>query len=441
MSALRSVHHLLRIALLPAGVLLLASSPGSGQVEVSGAALQDPNPSVFVDAVSFASLSGPESRLDVFVLVGYDALSFVKRGDLYDASYELTISVLDSLGSLVNERTWTEEIKGIPFDRSVSPSAVSLTQRSLTLAPGSYALQVMIRDRESNVIRSVTRQGRIADFATPQFMLSDILLLSRVSTQGEKQSIVPNVSPNVGLIADAFHVYLEVYNRMQVDSAAFVIGVLDKKEDEVLRLDTVLALQPGRNTRILRVPHTSLPLGDYRLVIQARRLPLSSDAPALALTSRMFIVRWQGMPRSVQDIDLAIAQLRYIAQEGEMSELEDAETPEEKQKRFLEFWKKRDPNPNTPRNERMEQFYARVEYANKNFKHYLDGWRTDMGMVYIIFGPPNNVDRHPFELGSKPYEVWSYYDLNYSFVFVDQTGFGDYRLETPLWEVWQRPRY
>ncbi len=106
----------------------------------------------------------------------------------------------------------------------------------------------------------------------------------------------------------------------------------------------------------------------------------------------------------------------------------------------MAFWKKRDPNPNTPRNEKMEEYYARVDYANKHFSHYIDGWRTDMGMVYIMFGAPNNVDRHPFDLDAKPYEIWAYYDLNYSFVFVDQTGFGDYRLETPVWDVWNRVR-
>lgn len=55
-----------------------------------------------------------------------------------------------------------------------------------------------------------------------------------------------------------------------------------------------------------------------------------------------------------------------------------------------------------------------------------------MGMVYVTLGSPNNVERHPFEYDSKPYEVWDYYDINRRFVFVDQTGFGDYRLVTPF---------
>jgi hypothetical protein len=73
-----------------------------------------------------------------------------------------------------------------------------------------------------------------------------------------------------------------------------------------------------------------------------------------------------------------------------------------------------------------------VKFTNDNFSSYREGWKSDRGMVFIILGPPNNIDRHPFEYYSKPYEVWEYYTINRRFVFVDETGFGDYRLTTPL---------
>ena len=62
-----------------------------------------------------------------------------------------------------------------------------------------------------------------------------------------------------------------------------------------------------------------------------------------------------------------------------------------------------------------------------------------MGMIYILFGPPTSVDRHPFEVDSKPYEVWNYYQINKQFVFLDESGFGDYRLITPLSDVYTPP--
>jgi GWxTD domain-containing protein len=180
-------------------------------------------------------------------------------------------------------------------------------------------------------------------------------------------------------------------------------------------------------------------MGEYLLRIRAARSAGAGSGEVLAESQRRFLVRWFGVPLAARDLDVAIQQTQYIANAGEVEEMEEAGTIEEKRTKFLEFWKKRDPNPATPRNEKMEEYYAKVEYANKHFAHYIEGWRTDMGMVYIIFGAPNNVDRHPFDHDSKPYEVWSYYDLNHQFTFVDETGFGDYRLTTPIWEVWQRP--
>jgi GWxTD domain-containing protein len=271
-------------------------------------------------------------------------------------------------------------------------------------------------------------------------MMGDVLLLARVVQVGDKRSIQPQISLNIGNLPPPVNLFFEAYNPGGMDSIRYTVTALTLKGDVVHSQDTILALGAGRNDQILQFDHSSIPLGDYRMLIQAFR-PGHGDSASteIANTSRSIVIRWWGLPRSVKDLDLAIDQLRYIAKEGEMSLMQDAKTPEEKQAKFLEFWKKRDPNPNTPRNEKMELFYARVEYTNRHFSHYREGWRTDMGMIYIIFGPPSDVARHPFEVDSKPYEVWRYYDMNYDFVFVDESGFGDYRLLNPLYDLRKRP--
>lgn len=416
------------------------TSCAHAQVEVQGANRAQEEQSFFVDAVSFAARGAGGYRIDVFSQVGHDILSFVKTGNLYNAAYEMTVSVFDSANSLVSEKLWTEEVKGVPFDRSVAASATSITQRSFAVPPGRYVVRVVMRDLESKVTRQLTRQMVVSDYAAADFSLSDIMLLNRVTVQGGRRSITPSISANIGAIPDSFYLYVEVYNARGIDSAQITSAIVDAKGTTVLSTDSLVALRPGRDELILRFVHGSIPIGDYRLLVRADSIGSGGDAPPMATTNRNVVVRWQGLPRSVKDLDLAIDQLRYIAKDGEYSQLKDAQTPDAKQAAFLEFWKKRDPNPNTPRNEKMEEYYARVEYANKHFTHYIDGWRTDMGMIFIIFGPPNNVDRHPFEVDSKPYEVWSYYEINYNIIFVDETGFGDYRLQTPIWEVWQRLR-
>lgn len=422
---------------------LLTVPLARGQVEMTGRTEMDLSGVVALDAIAFAGAKPDLGRLDLFLQVGYDALSFVRQDDQYYASYEVTLSILDSAQAQVTEKIWTEEVKVADFGQSVASSAFSLTQRVIPLPPGRYQINVTIRDNESRVTRKIARSILVSDFTTPEFAMSDIMLLSRVTMQGEKRSIVPNVTSNLGEITGRANYYVELYNRAKIDSTHLVLSVLDQKGERIAESDTAVAVGPGRNEKILQFDHLQLPLGDYRMFVRA--FPMHPWPPAdtayIGVTNRTFIVRLRGLPKSVKDLDLAIDQLRYIAKEAEFTAMKDATKQEEKQKLFLEFWKKRDPNPNTPRNERMEEYYQRVEYANRHFSHYVEGWRTDMGMVYIIFGPPNNVERHPFDPDSKPYEVWVYYDLNYYFTFEDRTGFGDYRLTTPLTEVWNRRPY
>jgi GWxTD domain-containing protein len=192
----------------------------------------------------------------------------------------------------------------------------------------------------------------------------------------------------------------------------------------------------------MQIDNSALPIGDYILSIRAipASVPRGVEGKAVASRVREIIVRWDGLPRAAKDLDIAIEQLQYIAKDNEMADLKSAATLAEKQQKFLDFWKRRSTNPNAPRNEKMALYYARIEYANRHFSRYREGWRTDMGLVYILLGPPSNVERYPFQIDEKPEEVWQYYELNFQFVFRDENGFGDYRLLTPLWEVYNRRR-
>jgi GWxTD domain-containing protein len=95
-----------------------------------------------------------------------------------------------------------------------------------------------------------------------------------------------------------------------------------------------------------------------------------------------------------------------------------------------EFWKKRDPDPYTEENEFKEQYYNRIEEADKLFREgTTPGWLQDRGRVHILLGPPERRDLFP--AGSAVYEfpteIW-YYGY-FPIVFVDRTESGDYRLE------------
>jgi GWxTD domain-containing protein len=425
--------------------LLLSCVPGAAQVEIPSQLPPEYSATLFLDPIAFLGSHPGEARLDVFVEVGYDNLSFVKTGETYAASYEMTIRIEDSTGAQVLEKLWTENVAGLTFDQSVSSSGYSLQQRSFTVAPGRYTVYLSVRDMESKTEKKSSYKCVVPDFSASLVELSDLMIVSRITVRDGKKSILPNVSPNVGNLPDGFYVFFEVYNRADADSLRFEARVIDAKQAVVLRTDSTEFVKTGRNEAFMRIDNSVMPLGDYLLTIRAVPASVPRDAKNaenkfIASRGRTIIVRWKGLPRAAKDIDLAIEQLEYIAKDNEMSELKSATTLAEKQQKFLAFWKKRSPNPNAPRNEKMALYYARVEYANKHFTRYREGWRTDMGLVFILLGPPSNVERFPFQIDEKPEEVWQYYDLNYQFVFRDENGFGDYRLLTPLWEVYNRRR-
>jgi GWxTD domain-containing protein len=118
--------------------------------------------------------------------------------------------------------------------------------------------------------------------------------------------------------------------------------------------------------------------------------------------------------------------------------------------RFIEmFWKKRDPNPQTPENEFKIEFYKRIAGANKLFgTGGIAGWRTDRGKFYILLGPPKEIQRDSnaqfqdatlVSSFTGPKETWEYWGLpnpnlpyNMEFVFIDKFGTGNFMLQNAL---------
>lgn len=106
---------------------------------------------------------------------------------------------------------------------------------------------------------------------------------------------------------------------------------------------------------------------------------------------------------------------------------------EAKRSYLRQFWRRRDPTPETPGNEAMVNFYRRVATANRLFREggaaEIPGWRTDRGRIYLRYGAPDTVLRRPHPSSTNPYEVWRYERRRQlKFVFCDLTRFGNYSL-------------
>lgn len=122
--------------------------------------------------------------------------------------------------------------------------------------------------------------------------------------------------------------------------------------------------------------------------------------------------------------------VRYIITRDEQRTFLDL--PESEREQFKEeFWNRRDPDPDTEENEFKLEYYNRMEQADQLFvSEGKDGWLTDRGRIYILFGPPMDRITNPmgYDSYSRCQEVWYY--GNFPIVFVDSTCTGNYRLVT-----------
>jgi GWxTD domain-containing protein len=131
----------------------------------------------------------------------------------------------------------------------------------------------------------------------------------------------------------------------------------------------------------------------------------------------------------------------YIITPKERDVFRKLETDKERDIFIEAFWKHRDPTPGTPQNEFKDEHYKRIKYANEYFSRGTPrpGWMTDMGKIYIVLGPPRNIEDHDTINGVYPVRIWSYdgdpaYGLptGFNIIFFKKRGMGEYVLYSPV---------
>jgi GWxTD domain-containing protein len=113
--------------------------------------------------------------------------------------------------------------------------------------------------------------------------------------------------------------------------------------------------------------------------------------------------------------------VRWIITDQERKAFKQLSNEEEREKFIEAFWDRRNPNPDSEDNEFKDEHYRRIEYANEHFAAGEPGWMTDRGRIYIVFGPPDEIESHPSggsyqrpmeegggETSTYPFEDWRY---------------------------------
>ena len=152
-----------------------------------------------------------------------------------------------------------------------------------------------------------------------------------------------------------------------------------------------------------------------------------SDNKELRLTPRDCLISYK---------DWVKKDVGYIITAEEKKSFNNLKTNEERVNFIANFWRQRDPSPDTEENEFLEEHYERIKYANENFESVIPGWMTDRGKIYIIWGKPDKIETGYGRFGENlnvPYEKWNYkyiseYCGSVEIIFSDPTQSKEFRI-------------
>lgn len=95
----------------------------------------------------------------------------------------------------------------------------------------------------------------------------------------------------------------------------------------------------------------------------------------------------------------------YIITDAERARFYRQDTDEQYKAFIQQFWESRNPDPGNPTNAFKEEHYRRLAYANEHFAETgKAGWQTDRGHIYIVLGPPDEIESYRTE----GRDMWSY---------------------------------
>jgi GWxTD domain-containing protein len=397
----------------------------------------DGNLYFFVDVCQF---EGSQNTTAVEVYYSIDLNQFVTQPVDTNKTAELNIRL--ALISPANDTIASfRGNKSISLTNAVSTGYSFVDGHRFGLSLDAITLLLSVKDGVSNRRGSVERFFHVRRF-TNQLSISDPILSAQVQKAGGNQTFEKGGLVIVPSVARTFsdrvnEQWMFVY--FEINHLSFTEGIesfyrleyrITNLKGETL-IDESRPRLPSSGANSARIETISLKdfkSGIYKLILAVTDL----TANTICSTERYFNFDSEKetekllLPMTRADEKKYYDQIKYIASEEEKKLFRQL-SPRGKQQFLLEFWRSRDPDPETSENEFMLEYFRRFAFCEKEFA---GGINSDRGRVYITYGPPLEVVREFSKLEfTKPVEVWTY-ALNgkVEFVFVDRRRDGRYSL-------------
>jgi GWxTD domain-containing protein len=366
--------------------------------------------------------------MGVSIAIPYQGLQWIRlpQGtDRFGVDLELSVVFEPREPGPLHGAVWQRQIVVAGFEATRAPRTSLVERRTMDLPPDHYRVRVRVRDLNAGTESKGEESIVVPDYSRVPVGFAD-LELGVADSLGTFHPLptrifgieVRNLAARASLFDRRPGGWPRVYNfRYRIVDDAGAPLVEGKTESTVSRSAEPVVIRPS---------NSDLFVGHYVMEVEL------VDGRSHWRVERSFEVEESGPPRG-PEFEKMLEPLSYIASNEEIQRLRAL--PADRQAAgWEEFWRRRDPTPDTPRNEALIEFIRRVRYTEHHFQGYGPGWRSDMGRIYIRYGPPSQVENRPSTSTTPQLEIWSYENPFRRFVFADREGFGRYVLMSPLGE-------
>lgn len=362
----------------------------------------------------------------------YGSLVFKKNNEVFEAKILIDVQILDQIDqtNIIEAKNYTvtisEESNSLVFSQEEY-----LFEEAYEMKPGNYLVNYSITDL--NTDRQTIRSSEVF-IPNPFDPVSNITNI-QISTKDESlnNDYDPVTTYDISNQADSIQFVFQVTNNKAEEPMEITTRLLKFKSDtsiarpmsypnynssslsykgiyydkyEVINSSRRIVSQSGSVSIEFLFPNLSR--GNYRFEVSSN---LGDDNELFK--ARDFSVKSMNYPTLKTPRELAIP-LYYLMSKKEYEKLLRVEDDLALKKEIDRFWLKNIKNSRKAQNV-ISLYYQRVEEANKQFSNFKEGWKTDMGMMYVLFGPPWYVTTSLNEV------KWSYshdlYDFERNFYF------------------------
>ena len=357
--------------------------------------------------------------INVYLDIPYSGLIFKSNNGkhTFTSKIEITLRIIrvDPQPSQQHSKSFTKEITVNNYNETTGLKTYHF-QYSVLAGPGNYRIVALVNDDQSGKYINHMVSCTIPNVNKESLAGGSIRLLgksNKKSTSATLQKFEPEVNYNLSKSIDSLKASIQLHlksadNNDQLTMRLFrfrtdtmpasppnyisptqgslgYIGINYKKNDTVQTVDRNLHGLQGTISVDFILPR--LKEGNYRVQITGQR----KDS-TIFYKARDFSIKSPGYPHVKTIYELADAMV-YITYPKEYKRLMSYHSPDSLKQAFDALWGKLIPNKNLAKSV-INTYYSRVEAANKYFSSYKEGWKTDPGMIYILYGPPDNIEQN-----------------------------------------------